>query len=309
MILTCVSAKEVSIIKKTFSMKVLMVGATGEFAGLVLPELVKCGIKVRALVRNEQKAAIAKKRGAHETIIGDLDQPDSLLAAASGMDGVFHINPAFAANEGEQGVAMVNAAAEAGVSKFVFSAVYHPSLSMINHKAKRPVERELYHSGLNFTILQPASFMQNIEAAWPAILKTGKFVQPYSSTSKMSYVDYRDVAEAVAIAFSSNKLDYGTFELCAKGMWSRAEVAGLMTEAAGRKIEAAEIPFEEWAKRANVPDGPMWNGLKAMFAEYDKYGFHGGNSLVLKTILGREPRTLAAYLQELAAKLAEMVPG
>jgi len=286
-------------------MKVLMIGATGEFAGLVLPELVKCGITVRALVRNKQKADIAKKRGAHETIIGDLDEPDSLLAAASGMDGVFHINPAFVANEDEQGVAMVNAAEEAGVSKFVFSGVYHPSLSMINHQAKRPVERELYHSDLNFTILQPASFMQNIEAAWPAILKTGKYVLPYSATSKMSYVDYRDVAETVVMAFSSNKLDYGTFELCADGMLSRDEVAGLMAEATGHKIKAAEIPFEEWAQRANVSNGSMWNGLKAMFAEYDRSGFHGGNSLVLKTILGHEPGTLAAYLRELAAKVPE----
>jgi hypothetical protein len=37
-----------------------------------------------------------------------------------------------------------------------------------------------------------------------------------------------------------------------------------------------------------------------MYADYDLYGFPGGNALVLRAILGREPRTLQQYLRELA---------
>lgn len=291
-------------------MKVLMTGATGRFASLVAPELLKRRITVRALLRDEQKAATIKQRGVTEIAIGNLNEANSLLAAAEGVDGIFHINPAFDPAEATQGIAMVEAAIRAGVKKFVFSGVYHPSLSMINHSAKRPVEKALYHSGLNFSILQPASFMQNLAAGWPAILKTGKVVQPFSVTSKMSWVDYRDVAETVGIAFTSDTLNYGTFELSATGMLNREEVAALMTEVLGRKIEAAEIPFEEFAKQANLPKGPMHDGLKAMFDEYDNYGFHGGNSLILKTILGREPRTLKQYIHELAvAHGTSSLPG
>jgi hypothetical protein len=36
-----------------------------------------------------------------------------------------------------------------------------------------------------------------------------------------------------------------------------------------------------------------------MNKEYDRYGFSGGNGLVLKTILGREPRTVKQFIQEL----------
>ena len=35
---------------------------------------------------------------------------------------------------------------------------------------------------------------------------------------------------------------------------------------------------------------------------YSRYGFPGGHNLVLRTILGREPRTMAAYIAELAAE-------
>ena len=60
-------------------MTVLMVGATGEFAGLVLPELKKHGVTVRALVQNEAGKSKARERGADEAAIGNLDDEQSLI--------------------------------------------------------------------------------------------------------------------------------------------------------------------------------------------------------------------------------------
>ena len=94
-------------------MKILMVGATGRYAGLVLPELKKRGAVVRALVRNEESARVASELGADETAIGNLEDASTLSAAAAGTDGVFHINPAFAPNEADMGLAMVKAAEDA----------------------------------------------------------------------------------------------------------------------------------------------------------------------------------------------------
>jgi hypothetical protein len=75
-------------------MKVLVVGASGKYAGFVVPELIKRGATVRALIRERKKADEVRNRGASETAIGDLSDPESLRSAASGVDGVFHINPA-----------------------------------------------------------------------------------------------------------------------------------------------------------------------------------------------------------------------
>ncbi len=283
-------------------MKVLMVGANGQYAGLVLPELKKRGAVVRALVRDEKGAEKARKAGADEAAVGNLEDSGSLRRAAEGVDGVFHINPAFAPHEGDLGVAMVRAAADAGVLKVVFSGVIHPTIArMSNHIGKQPVEEALYESGLRYVVLQPTMFMQTIAAGWGQAVEKNRFALPYSTQKKASYVDYRDVAEAAAIGLTSNKLDYGTFELCAPGMVDRVELAAMMGEALGKTVEPGELPYDEWADMAHLPQGRMRDGLRAMYADYDRFGFPGGNALVLEAILGRAPRTLQSYLAELAA--------
>ena len=283
-------------------MKVLMVGATGKFGSMVLPQLLKRGASVRALVRDETKAAEARKKGASESVIADLGDAASLQRAAEGVQGVFHIGPAFAPDEAEMGVRLVAAAKVSGVSKFCLSGVIHPSLSKLtNHAAKRPVEEALYESGLDFTVLQPTMFMQNIQNSWKQLVETGQFGLPFSKHAKVSYVDYRDVAEAAALALTTDRLAYGTFELCAPGMVDRVETAALMSQALGRSVEAAESEFEAWADAAKLPQGHIRDGMRRMYRDYDQYGFAGGNALVLRAVLEREPRGLGAFFKELAA--------
>jgi uncharacterized protein YbjT (DUF2867 family) len=284
-------------------MKILMVGATGKYAGLVLPELKKRGAVVRALVRNQDGARLASELGADETAIGDLEDAGTLSAAVAGTDGVFHINPAFAPREADLGLAMVKAAEDAGVTKFVFSGVIHPSLSKLsNHAAKVPVEEAIYESGMIFTILQPTMFMQTIENGWDEVIDEGKFSVPYSKQMRVSYVDYRDVAEVAALAFTSDKLDYGTYELSAPGMINRIELTLLMTKILGHAVEPCDPFFEDWADKSHIPAGPVRDGLKRMYIDYNEYGFPGGNSLVLEAILGREPRSLEQFFQELSGR-------
>lgn len=107
------------------------------------------------------------------------------------------------------------------------------------------------------------------------------------------------MAEAAAIGLTGDGLSYGTFELCAPGMVDRIELAAIMSRALGRPVEAAEPAFDEWARAAKWPDA-VRDGLRTMYADYDRFGFPGGNAVVLRAVLGREPRTLDQYLAELA---------
>jgi uncharacterized protein YbjT (DUF2867 family) len=283
-------------------MRVLMVGATGRHAHWVLRELTQRGVSVRALVRNEDRAQVARQKGAAEVAIGDLTKPSTLTDAVAGMDGVFHIGPAHSAGEAEMGVAMVDAARAAGVRKFVFSGVIHPSISaMTNHAAaKLPVEEALYSSELEFTVLQPARFMQNFERSWSDIVEHDRLTQPYSLSAKMCSVDYRDVAEVAAIAMTGNELSYGTFELSAPGMEDSYQTAEILSDVLGRPITAVQIPLDEFA--AELPEGAFRDGMRRMMVHYDKHGLPGGNPLVLRSILAREPRSLTGYFRELASR-------
>lgn len=283
-------------------MRALVVGAAGRFGGLVIPELRRRGVSVRGLIRDRRGAEDeARRRGADQVVVADLLDPETLDVALDRVDRVFHLNPAFAPAEAEMGVNMVRAAQAAGVEKFVFSGAYHPTISaMVNHAAKQPVEEALYTSGLDFTVLQPAMFMQNLAGPWREALQSAKLLMPYSSRARVSYVDFRDVAEVAALALTGDELSYGVFELAAAGMVDRFQIAEMMARASGREIEAGAISPENLKASARFPD-PLREGLARMSAHYDEFGFPGGNALVLRAILGREPRTLEQFIDELAA--------
>lgn len=270
-------------------MKVLATGATGTYAHHVVAALTEQGVEVRGAVRDPDKTDDARRAGAAETVGLDLTDTGSVADALRGVDGVFLITPAFHPDATTMALNVVTAAADAGVGKIVYNGVYHPSLSLPNHAGTRPIEEALYASDLDFTILQPAMYVQALAETYQDALQTGAVVAPWSRHSKMSYVDYRDVAEVAALAFTDPRLARGTFELAAGGMVDRIEIAEMMSGVAGRKLEAADTD--------EVPSGP--DGLAVMFADYDRVGFHGGNSLVLQAILQRSPRSVADFITEL----------
>lgn len=283
---------------------VLVVGATGKFARLVVPELRRRGAVVRALVRDASRAEVARAAGAEQIAIGDLRNRASLERALSGVTGVFHIGPVFAADEAEMGVALVAAAERAAVEKFVFSSVNQPTnMELKHHVAKVPVESALYNSRLRYTILQPANFMQNIGQAWPAIVAKQMFAEPFPTDVEIARVDYRDVAEVAAIALTEARLDFATLHLSA-GMFDRRQIAAMISEEIGVPIEAREMGFEEWVAVARPPYGKGELQLLAtVYDHYARYGL-GGNSISLAAVLQREPRSMRAYIRECARSVA-----
>jgi uncharacterized protein YbjT (DUF2867 family) len=143
-------------------------------------------------------------------------------------------------------------------------------------------------------------FMQNLAGAWAGAVASGQFVMPYSTRAKTCYVDLRDVADVAAIAVTTNRLDYGTFELASPGMVDTAAIADLMSAASRRPVEARAMSVDDWLAQTKPAAGPLRDGLATMMRHYDRHGFHGGNDLVLRAILRREPRTLPEFITELA---------
>ena len=276
--------------------RILATGADGKHAGLVVPELAKRGAHVRGLLRQPDHADRVRQSGAAEIAIGDLEDRTSLQAALQGADAVFYLAPAFLPHEAELGVRFVELAEKAGVRRFVFSSVIHPILSTLsNHQAKQPIEEALVASKMEFTFLHPAMFFQNLTNFWPQVVAGGVFAEPWSTETRFSRVDYRDVAEVAAIAITEDRLVDGTFELCSEGHLNRHDVAALMSEVLGRRVKVEKLE----AKPDENDEQPT--AMKPMFNWYNHHGLLG-NALTLRTVLGREPRTLRAFLAELAGK-------
>ena len=274
--------------------KILVIGASGRTGGAVVPTLAERGACVRGLVRKSGQADLVRAKGAAEVAIGDLADMASIEAALAGTDALFYVPPAFLPDEAVVGKRVVAAAKSAGVRRIVFSSVIHPVIGhLVNHAAKVPVEEAILESGLDYTFLHPALFYQNLDWSWDRIVKTGVLAEPWCANTRFSRVDYRDVAEVAAIALTGDRLLFGTFELCAAGHTNRHDMAALIGEVLRREIETVRLD------PAHLP--PDQAALRPMFEHYDHSGLLG-NALILRAILGREPRALKAYIEELAVR-------
>ena len=274
--------------------RVLLTGATGKTGLAVLRALARRGVQVRALVHKPEYDTTVRDAGAAEIARGDLLDAESLERAADGVSAIYHICPNMHPDEVVIGERMVAAADAAGVRRFVYHSVLRPQIeAMSHHWQKMRVEEQLWSSGLELTVLQPAALMQNLSVHWPRIVENGSFPLPYSPERIFTLVDLEDVAEAAAIVLTEPGHVGATYELCGPENHSHLEIAEIFAAVSGRPVTVEQQSLEAWqaSARAGGLDGYALESLAAMFRYYDRYGFVG-NGRVLNMLLGREARSL-----------------
>src|SRR5688572_12972621 len=127
---------------------------------------------------------------------------------------VYHICPNMSPDETVIGNLVISAARNAGVEHFVYHSVLHPQTEKMNHHwQKMRVEEMIFESGLPFTILQPAPYMQNLLSGWKRIVEDGILRVPYSIHSKFSFIDLEDLAEAAKVVLTELNHQNATYEL------------------------------------------------------------------------------------------------
>jgi len=138
-----------------------------------------------------------------------------------------HIPPRFREDEAEIGKRVLKAAVQEKVGHFLFSSVFHSQMrDMDHHFNKLIIEEALIDSGLPFTIIQPASFMQNLRVEWPVVKEKGVYQRAYSAHQKMALIDTDDLGEAVAKILTEPGYTGAIFELCGPDRLTNAEGGG-----------------------------------------------------------------------------------
>jgi NAD(P)H dehydrogenase (quinone) len=296
---------------------ILITGAAGKTGRAVIRALVDRGQVIQALVFRSEHGIDIEGLGVKSVLVGDMRDAALLESAMQGVRSVYHICPNVHPDEIAIGQKMIAAASAAGISHFVYHSVLHPQTeAMPHHWKKLRVEEGLFESGLSYTILQPAPYMQNILANWRNIVDTGSFSIPYAVESRISMVDLDDVALAAATVLIEEDPETqqplhrsAVYELVGTQAMTQAEVAAILSNQLGRPVIAEVLPVEAWERKARASglgDDQVATLLK-MFKYYENYGL-AGNPHVLGWLLNRPPTSLEAFAKRVAEVLLPSAP-
>ncbi len=277
---------------------ILVTGAAGKTGRATIRALVDRGQAVRALARRLEQQQAIEELGARATMTGDMRDAAVLRRAMRGVRAVYHICPNVSPDEVAIGEAAITAAQAAGVEQFVYHSVLHPQTeAMPHHWLKLRVEERLLESGLGYTILQPAAYMQNVLASWRSIVERGIYPIPYPAGTRLGMVDLLDVVQAAAIVLTEPGHSGATYELAGPEALSQTEVADILSRQIDRPVRAEVVLLEAWertARSAGMEEYQVTTLLK-MFGYYERHGFWG-NAHVLAWLLGRPPTTFEAFV-------------
>lgn len=280
-----------------------VIGATGTTGSGVIKALVEAGQPVRAIVRDE--AAARTLLGASpEVVAADLHDPDSVARA---LDGVSHVYCGLgrAPDLFEIEQCAVVAARRVGVRQYVKCSgvvvgAEKPSRIQQQHGALE----DLVRAQLPHTILAPSFFMQNFLGLAGAI-RSGALPLP-TGNARAGLIDAADiVASAVAVLGHEEHLGK-RYQLTGPESLSHTDAARIFSEVLRKPVTFLDVPEAAFVDGCTQAGMPRWfAGLLA-----DVYvRFFGGGSADLttdavRTLTGRAPRSLAAWLRDHATLFA-----
>jgi uncharacterized protein YbjT (DUF2867 family) len=227
-------------------------------------------------------------------IVGDQRDVDVLTCALAGVDAAYAIAPNLSSDDLAMALAMVEACHRAGVRRLVLHSVIHPQLSAMPHHAdKGRAEEVVVESGLDWTILQPNAYLQNL-TGYVAGMRAGRYAPPYGIDRGSALVDLLDVAEVAARVLMEDLGIHATFELSGPQACTPADVARAAARILGQPVRVERADPAAFVAGSDL-DPERRRRLLAMLHHYDRYG-SPGDATVLRMLLGREPRGLPDVL-------------
>ncbi len=280
---------------------ILVVGSTGTVGREVVKQLVEVGQNVRALARDPNKAM--KLGGPVDVAIGDLAKPETLGEAFAGADRLFVLAPPVP--DMEQLEANAFATAErAGVKRIVYLSNFGAGTFDDDlWRAHGANERRLRALKMSWTILRPTRFMTNTPYGWASVHDKGQLIEPHGGR-KVTLIDPRDIAAVAVKSLTTPGHEGKVYELIGEAL-SGAEMAQSLSASLGKPVRFVDATEDE------TRDDLTRSGLPSAIVEKVLYYFatlragHWYETSTVRELLGRPPRTYAAWLRENSAALTK----
>jgi uncharacterized protein YbjT (DUF2867 family) len=289
---------------------ILITGATGKIGRELVRDLTSRHSAFKVMVRSKEAARDFEAKGI-KAVQGDFERPESFTGALAGIKTAFLLTTPrpnnlvlerkFLAACKSKGVQHVVRLSAIGANPWAASALL---------RSHGRCEAELENSGLDWTILRPTIFMQNLAPhIGPTVAKESTLYAP-AGDARMPWVDTRDIAEVAGEVLTTHGHEGLVHELTGPEALSYGHVAEHLSRMLGRQITYVDVP-EVAANHSMVGMGMSPWLAEGMITLYQMFRANGPTAQVLGTverITGHAPRTLAAYLKEHEADFKSLQP-
>lgn len=233
---------------------IAVIGGTGILGEKVSRQLLERGLRVRVMTRDLKRARTLQSAGA-EVVQGDLQDAASVRAALTGVRVVVSAAHALLGgrnnasqrvdNDGQH--TLIALAKMAGVSHFVYTSVLGaaPYHDVDFWRTKWRVEQQLNESGLPFTIVRPAAFidLHAYELLGKAVLAGKRVAIMGPGTNQKNFVAASDVATLIVQAVADSTVRNQTIEIGGPENLSTLQVIAIFERVSGRKANVVHIPL------------------------------------------------------------------
>jgi uncharacterized protein YbjT (DUF2867 family) len=224
-------------------MRVLVIGATGRIGREVLAQLPRADVRIRALVRNAETAALPPDV---EAARGDLTRPETLERCLDGVDAVFLVWTAAPAAAGPA-LERITACARRVVFLSSPHKTPHPFFQQPNpgRVLHAEIERLIEGSAREWTFLRPGMFAANALGWWAPRIRAGAETVrwPYAA-APTAPIHERDVAAVAVRALCEEGHAGAEYVLTGPDSLSQSEQVAIIGDAVGRPLRLEELTPE-----------------------------------------------------------------
>jgi NAD(P)H dehydrogenase (quinone) len=285
---------------------IAVTGATGTVGRRVAGLLAGRGVAQRLVVRDPSRAPTLA--GAEVRRIAGYGAGNDVRAALDGVDTLFLVPGAEAADRREQHFAAVDAAVAAGVRRIVYLSFVdaRPDATFTLVRDHWATEERIRAAGVAWTFPRMNLYLDFL----PFMASAEGVIEGPAGDGRAAVVARADVAAAVAAVLTGAGHDGRTYDLTGPEALSLGAVAELMARAAGRPVVYRDqTPEQAYASRAGY-GAPDWQ-VTAWVTTYTAIaaGELARVSADVPRLTGRPATSLAEYLERRPGSLRHLAGG
>lgn len=277
---------------------ILITGATGKTGSAAVQELSNRNIPFRVLIRNEDKLNQITDMGG-EVIIGAIEDDAALNQAMEGVQKALVLLP-----NSEQQLFLekkvVDAALEANVQHIVKMSSMEavPEATSPIPKLHMQSENYIKNSGMNWTMIKPNFFMQNLLGSGKTIVEQNKFFLPMGE-GKAGMIHTKDVGTVIAKVLSENGHEGQNYEVTGPEILSFHDVAEIFSKVLGKKVDYINVPIDEYKKTLSQFLTNQWHldSVIDLFKDIAEGGIEDKTD-TFQDLIGKSPCSLEQFIQE-----------